>query len=398
MKTRSFITLATFVLAAAPLVACSDTSPVDDSGGGGGPVGVAGATSASGSGGGGGGAGFPAATGGAGSSGVAGSVTSGGTAPGGSPSGGSGGSAGSGGASGAAGSSAGGASGSGSSGAAGAGGNGGASGGATGGTGGGAAGGSGGGSGGGGGKLDAKKSKGCGTSTTQKAGSFVDSMVMSGGSNRPYAVSLPTGYDPMRAYPVVVLLHGCGSGTNNVNMGASTGADAILIRGTGSGADTCWDTKANGPDVTFFDAMVADTKARFCTDENRFFAVGYSSGSWFANQLTCIRSDVLRGAGTVTGGESSNGKCGAPVARIFIHDADDTTNPIGGSVNARERQLTQNMCNKTAQPMAVSPSPCVAYQGCAAGNPVHWCQTTGQKHNRQDNVAGPAFWNFFKAL
>jgi polyhydroxybutyrate depolymerase len=392
MKTQSFITLATFVLAAAPLVACSDTLPGEDGGGGSGPVGVAGATSASGSGGGGGGAGFPAATGGAGSSGVAGSLAGGGTASGGSPSGGSGGS---GGAAGAAGSSEGGAGGLGSSGAAGAGGNGGAAGAATGGTGGGGAGGSGG---GGGGKLDAKKSKGCGMSTTQKLGSFVESMVMSGGSNRPYAVSLPTGYDPMRAYPVVVLLHGCGSGTNNVNMGASTGADAILIRGTGSGADTCWDTKANGPDVTFFDAMVADTKARFCTDENRFFAVGYSSGSWFANQLTCIRSDVLRGAGTVTGGESSNGQCGGPVARIFIHDQDDTTNVISGSVRARDRQLTQNMCDKTAQPMAVSPSPCVAYQGCAAGNPVHWCQTMGQKHNRQDNVAGPAFWNFFKAL
>ncbi len=76
--------------------------------------------------------------------------------------------------------------------------------------------------------------------------------------------------------------------------------------------------------------------------------MGYSSGSWLANQLTCIRADVLRGAGTVTGGESSNGKCGGPVARIFIHDKDDTTNVISGSERARDRQLTQNSCDKTA--------------------------------------------------
>ena len=251
---------------------------------------------------------------------------------------------------------------------------------------------------GGGGKTDIKKSAGCGTSSSQKTETFVESMVMTGGANRPYSVRLPAGYDSMRAYPVIVLLHGCGSGTNNVAMEKPTGADAILIRGTGSASGTCWDTSANGPDVAFFDAMVADVKTRFCSDEHRFFAVGYSSGSWLANQLTCIRADVLRGAGTVTGGESSNGKCGGPVARIFIHDQDDTTNVISGSVKARDRQLTQNSCDKTKEPVAVDPAPCKLYQGCAAGYPVEWCQTTGQQHNRQDSLAGPAFWNFFKAL
>jgi poly(3-hydroxybutyrate) depolymerase len=263
---------------------------------------------------------------------------------------------------------------------------------------GGSSGGSGGGGGGGGGKVDEKKSLGCGTSSTQTLGQFVESMVMTSGANRPYSVRLPTGYSPMRAYPVIVLLHGCGGGTNNVAMEKSTGADAILIRGTGSAAGTCWDTKASGPDVAFFDAMVLDVKKRFCTDEHRFFAVGYSSGSWLANQLTCIRADVLRGAGTVTGGESASGQCGGPVARIFIHDEGDNDNQISGSVKARDRQLTQNMCDKSATPQAVDPSPCKLYQGCAAGYPVEWCQTTGQGHNRQDSLAGPAFWNFFKAL
>jgi len=258
--------------------------------------------------------------------------------------------------------------------------------------------GGGGGSGGGGGKTDAKPSMGCMKPATGALNDWVQSMVMTGGANRPYSVRLPTGYKPERAYPVIVLLHGCGDGKNNVPMENATGADAILVRGTGSAADTCWNTSATGPDVAFFDAIVTDVKARFCADENRFFVVGYSSGSWLANQLTCIRADVLRGAASVTGGESSNGKCGGPVARIFIHDSNDTTNVISGSEKARDRQLTQNMCDKAAAPMAVDPSPCQLYQGCAPGYPVEWCQTSGKAHGRQDATAPGIFWNFFKAL
>ena len=243
-----------------------------------------------------------------------------------------------------------------------------------------------------------KPSLGCEKTTSVALNQWVESMVMTGGNNRPYSVRLPNNYDPKRAYPVIMLLHGCGGGTNNVPMEKVTGADAILARGTGSAASTCWDTKANGPDVAFFDAMVADVKTRFCADEKRIFAVGYSSGSWLANQLTCIRADVLRGAATVTGGESAGAGCGGPVARIFIHDTTDKDNVISGSEKARDRHLTQNMCNKSAAPMPVDPSPCQLYQGCAAGYPVEWCATTGNAHGRQDSFAPATFWNFFKAL
>jgi polyhydroxybutyrate depolymerase len=253
-----------------------------------------------------------------------------------------------------------------------------------------------GGSGGGGGQT--KPSMGCETTTNQAAGMWVQSMVMTGGANRPYSVRLPTGYDAKRAYPLIVLLHGCGGGTNNVPMENAAGADAIMVRGTGSASGTCWDTSPNGKDVPFFDAMVADAKARFCADESRVFAVGYSSGSWLVNQLTCIRANVLRGGASVTGGESASGNCGGPVARIFIHDTDDNDNKIDGSIRARDRHLTQNMCTKPATSMPVDPSPCALYQGCKDGYPVEWCQTSGKAHGRQDSFAPSTFWNFFKKL
>lgn len=258
--------------------------------------------------------------------------------------------------------------------------------------------GTGGGGGAGGQSTGSKSSAGCTKPATQALNMWVDSMVMTSGANRPYAVRLPTGYDATRAYPIIMLLHGCSSGTNNVPMDKVTGSDAILVRGTGSAANTCWDTKANGPDVAFFDAMVADVKARFCADENRIFAVGYSSGSWLINQLSCIRADVLRGAATVSGGEAAGNNCGGPVARIYIHDSDDTDNVIAGGIKARDRQLTQNGCDKAIAPVATDPAPCQAYASCPAAEPVVWCQTSGKMHGRQDDFAPGVFWNFFKKL
>jgi polyhydroxybutyrate depolymerase len=239
-------------------------------------------------------------------------------------------------------------------------------------------------------------SAGCGKAANQALNQWVESMVTSGTGMRPYSVRLPNNYDPMRAYPVIMLLHGCSSGTNNVPMERQTGTDAILVRGTGSAANVCWDTAANGPDVAFFDAMVADAKVRFCTDTGRLFVVGYSSGSWLTNQLTCIRGNVVRAAGTVAGGESSRGMCSGRVAHMFIHDQNDNDNGIAGSERARDRLLTQNGCDRAAAPVPQQPSPCVRYQGCAAGYPVVWCPTSGKAHGRQDDLAPAAFWNFFK--
>ena len=242
------------------------------------------------------------------------------------------------------------------------------------------------------------RSAGCDSPTNQALNQWVQSMLTSGGSSRGYSVRLPTGYDPSRAYPVILLLHGCGSGTNNVPMENAVGGNAILVRGTGSASGTCWDTAANGADVAYVDAMIADVKTRFCADEGRFFVVGYSSGSWLVNQLTCIRANVLRGGATVTGGEAASGKCGGPVSRMFVHDLDDTTNVISGSEKARDRQLTQNGCDKSMAAVPEAPSPCVRYPGCPAAYPVVWCPTSGQMHNRQDSWVPGAFWSFFKAF
>ena len=56
------------------------------------------------------------------------------------------------------------------------------------------------------------RSGGCDKPTTQAANQWVQSMVMAGTTSRATWVRLPSNYDPARAYPVIVLLHGCGGG------------------------------------------------------------------------------------------------------------------------------------------------------------------------------------------
>jgi polyhydroxybutyrate depolymerase len=263
----------------------------------------------------------------------------------------------------------------------------------------------------GGGTNNAQPSVGCGLPASQALGSWVEQpMTQINGKSRQWWIWLPTGYEPTRAYPVVFTFHGCGGPDNIIPMQKVTGADAIVVRGTGI-TDSCWTYGANGDDVKFFDFMLADLEAKRCIDRSRVFTSGYSSGAWLVNTLNCQRGDKLRGSGSVSGGVAvDTSKCpgsASPTpgvkpkefARIFIHDADDTTNKFVGNGNDKElaRLLAANHCMPKG-PVSEDPAPCARYQGCDAGMPVVMCETTGKKHDRQDALATTAFWKFFSSL
>jgi polyhydroxybutyrate depolymerase len=264
-----------------------------------------------------------------------------------------------------------------------------------------------GGSGGGAGGPNAPvPSAGCDTAADQASETFVEQPMLDvDGAMRRWWVWLPETYDPTRAYPVVVLLHGCGNETNNVPVQNQSGQDAIVIRGVAQ--SDCWNTQQNGPDIPFFDAMVEATQNNFCADTTRTFAAGYSSGSHLINALACYRGDVLRGAGTVSGGSPMRNNCTGPVARVFIFDIDDMEagNSIEQTADERDRLLELNGCDTNLEPEVFDPAPdlaqpprtCTRYQGCG-DNPIIWCETEGQMHGRQDQFASRAYWGMFSEL
>ena len=243
---------------------------------------------------------------------------------------------------------------------------------------------------------EAAKSAGCGMETSQAKGMWVTNSVAVSGQDRNYDVRLPPTYDPQQAYPVILLLHGCGSPTNNVPMEQPAGDEAIIVRGSGSN-DGCWQETASGDDLPYVDAFMEQVQDLFCVDTDQLFAVGYSSGSWLASTLSCHRGDVYRGIASVAGGEPAGANnCAGQHGRIFIHDQDDPNNQLAWDLPSRNRMLMTNNCEMETEPY--DPSPCVKYQGCDEGYPVVWCETSGQGHSRQDELAKAAFWNFFQEL
>jgi polyhydroxybutyrate depolymerase len=238
---------------------------------------------------------------------------------------------------------------------------------------------------------------GCGVALAEPTEEWVAKTIDVGGVTRDYFVYLPPGYDAERRYTVVYQFHGCSGDpnreNNNVPVQDASAGDAIVVRGRA--VENCWDTSQDGPDVAFFDAMVGAIEGAYCADPERRMAAGYSSGSFMTHLLACSRGAELRGVASIAGGQTGS-NCTGDVAALLIHDIGDPTVNISASVGARDQYLAANGCGDTTE--AFEPAPCLSYQGCEAGLPVVWCETTGQGHGRQDGLAAPAFWNFFSSL
>ena len=253
-------------------------------------------------------------------------------------------------------------------------------------------------------------SRGCGAAgAVAKPGPVSDLVVSVGAVKRTYALSVPTGYDAYRAYPLVFNFHSGGrtgaSARDYFAFESFAGDKAIFVYPDGEKGN--WDldtTAAQNKDVAFFDALLADVEANLCVDTTRVFATGSSMGAYLTNQLGCRRGDVLRAIAPHAGGGpwETGGKydgdghliCAqkAPAAMVFIGLADTSVNPTEG-----EKSITHwswaNGCKLQTTPSA--PSPCVAFQGC--GKPVVSCKIPGVGHKIWND--GPkATWNFFASF
>lgn len=236
---------------------------------------------------------------------------------------------------------------------------------------------------------------GCGGSA-RGDGAFATRSIRAGGADRTYRILVPATYDSERAYPVVFKWHGFGGDGLSGGIGVEffSGEDAIIVSGDAVGG--AWDLTPGGRDVAYFDALLDQVGRDYCVDRDRVFSFGFSRGGGMSNLLACERADVVRGSGAVAGIAAWSASCTRPVATWFLHDTDDDAVAIGDSIAMRDRFLAANGCSSATTP--TEPSPCVRYEGCAAGYPVVWCQTTGVGHNPRADIAPAAVWSFFRAL
>lgn len=212
------------------------------------------------------------------------------------------------------------------------------------------------------------------------------------GTQREFIVALPDGYDPNTPYRLAFGFHGRtgtasqiagGFGGGFYGLQSRIGDSTILVAPQGLGtaedpADTGW-PNTGGRDIAFVEAMLTWLDENYCVDSSRIFATGMSYGGIMSNTIACQLGSVFRGvapiAGAIFGGGSS---ClDEPLAVWMTHGTADMDVEISGAEAALELYLAHNHCDTNAEPVAVEPDPCVAYQGCDSGYPVHWCVHDG---------------------
>lgn len=226
------------------------------------------------------------------------------------------------------------------------------------------------------------------------------------GMERDFDLVIPADYDPNHAYPLVFAWHGRGGNGELARLyfkieEASEG-QAIFVYPDGlpladMGGQTGWDLDPANEDVALFDAILVDVSSRLCIDSERVFSTGHSFGGYMSNTIGCARGGTVRAIAPVAGGGPFSA-CTGQVAAWLAHGTGDSTVPLSQGEGARDHWLSANACGDTNA--AVDPAPCVAYDDCESGFPVHWCQ-----HDEPDlgghgwpAWAGPAIWSFFAAL
>lgn len=219
------------------------------------------------------------------------------------------------------------------------------------------------------------------------------------GSDRSYLVVVPAG-GAGKPLPLVFAWHGLGgSGAlarRYFGIEAAAAGKAVLVYPDAlplpSFANrTGWNLAAEGPDLRFFDAMLAQVSRDDCVDLNRVFSTGHSFGGYMTNTLGCLRSSVLRAIAPVAGGLGGGACPGKPLAAWLAHAMNDGTVPFAQGEAARARWAQASGCASTSQP--AQPPPCVAFDGCAPEAPVLWC-VHAQNH-AWPPFAGSGIWQFF---
>ena len=245
------------------------------------------------------------------------------------------------------------------------------------------------------------------SSTVMTDGGAVSSISLTaGGVTRSFVLFAPT-VPSGTPRALVFAFHGDGgtgvSMMSDFPLERASGANAIVIYP--DGINFGWDVDHPENELPFFDAMLTHAQAVTSIDASRVFVTGYSSGGYMANQLGCLRGNVLRGIAAQSGGgpyllggsfdAMGNLICPTPSpASLAIHgDSDPTVAPSEGAFSVNYWSY-KNQCGGTFT--AATPNPCEVADGCTKAK-VGRCLIPGMGHQIWSS-APEAVWAFFNSL
>ncbi len=271
-----------------------------------------------------------------------------------------------------------------------------------------------------------------------------------GGRERAFLIHVPPGYDPARAAPLVIALHGGGGSMHYmardslyelVSKSDSAGFIAVFPNGysrfrggkfaTWNAGACCGDARdKNIDDVGFIKSMVGFLHTRLHIDRDRVFATGMSNGGMMAYRLACELPDIFAAVAPVAGTDNTTAcPAGRPVSVLHIHARNDTHVLYEGgagpdafrdpskvtsfaSVPATvEKWRVRNNCPARARRVLDAPgAACDLYAPCADQSAVKLCVTETGGHSwpggkkprgeapSQALSANDIMWEFFKSL
>jgi len=132
-------------------------------------------------------------------------------------------------------------------------------------------------------------------------------------------------------------------------------------------------------DLPFVDAMDEEVSRAFCVDRSRIFAVGWSSGGYFANQLACARNDRFRAIASLSGGGPEAIQCSKAVPTLLYHDRGDSKVLYSTGRESLSAWRKTNGCSDSVRYWG--DTDCLLFTECARAQPVVWCETEGEGHS-----------------
>ncbi|MDB4961180.1 MAG: hypothetical protein JWP01_1179 [Myxococcales bacterium] len=250
---------------------------------------------------------------------------------------------------------------------------------------------------------DGPLSMGCGTADPITG--VTTETIMVAGVARSYLRVVPASYDPMRPYPLIFAWHGrtgtAAGARSYFGVTAAVADNAIVVYPQGLAvtaepSDTGWDLTAAGRDVALYDAIHTAVTSTYCVGST--FSMGHSFGGYMTNALACYRGGAtgIRAIASIAGGGPGPSCPGDPVSALVIHGMGDSVVPFSEGTGSRDRYRTDAACGTMTQP--ITPSPCVAFDGCSAALAVRFCahtETAGSGHGWPAFAAG-ASWQLFQ--
>jgi polyhydroxybutyrate depolymerase len=231
--------------------------------------------------------------------------------------------------------------------------------------------------------------------------------VLVDGACREYVVHVPASYDPGRATPLVVAMHGYTGSPSSMeaSSGLSRTADAAgFIAVYPAGIARAWDLSPGGRDTRFLRALVVHLQGRATIDRRRVFVTGFSMGGGMANRAACDLADVVAAAAPASGSYQGYAACTPqrPVSILAFHGSADTVVPpmgTSGGLPAVGLWLMawgqRDGCNPSATATDRGGVTETSFPGCSGGTEVRLLMVEGLGHAWWP-PANDELWEFFE--